>query len=200
MSASYNTPQEDALIKRAAEGDRDAFECILRTYEKMVYSSVKSRIGNDDDALDISQEVFIKIWRYIATYRGDCRFATWVYRICGNACMDFLRHEKASAASPMPTYIDKDGEELTIEPADESESSSPEDTTVRREIADKVRQAIWRLTPEQREVIMLRDIEGYGYEEIASMLGLGMGTVKSRINRARLHLKELLYDVYIPGQ
>ena len=200
MSASYNTPEEDALIKRAADGDQEAFEAIFRTYERLIYNSVKARIGNENDSLDIAQDVFIKIWRYIATYRGDCRFSTWIYRICTNACLDFLRRDRVWAASALPSYIDKAGDEVTVEPCDNSTSSSPEAFAVQRETSNNVRSAIDRLSPEQREIILLRDIEGYGYEEISSMLNLGIGTVKSRISRARLHLKELLSDVYIPSK
>ena len=194
MSTQFNTPEEDDLIKRASEGDRDAFGEIVKLYERLVYNTVKAKIGNEEDALDISQDIFIKVWRYIAKYRGDCRFSTWIYRISQNACLDFLRHAKYVATEPMPTYIDKDGDEVTLEPRDSSESGSPEHSAVRNETVRAVRSAIDRLTPEQREIVILRDIEGYSYESISEMLGIEIGTVKSRINRARLHLKELLSD------
>jgi len=190
----YNTAEENELIARACEGDHAAFGEIVKIYERLIYSTVKARLGNEEDSLDVAQDIFIKIWRSIKNYRADCRFATWVYRITVNACLDFLRHTKFTATEPMPTYTDKDGDEITLEFADESINGSPEAAAERNETVRAVREAIERLSPDQKEVIILRDIEGYSYESISDMLGLEIGTVKSRINRARLHLKELLLD------
>ena len=194
----YNTPEENALIKAAQNGDQAAFGEIVRLFEKLVYNSVKLKVASADDALDLSQEIFIKIWRSIGRYRGDCRFTTWVYKICQNACLDFLRHQRASATEAMPTYTDKDGDEIELEFADESVGSSPEKMTEKREQIKLVRDAIAKLSPEAREVVELRDIEGYSYEVISEMTGLEVGTVKSRLNRARLRLKELLLEAYSP--
>lgn len=195
MSTQYNTPEEDALIKLASSGDRQAFGEIVRLYERVVYNTVKSKVGNSEDALDVSQEIFIKLWKGIGKYRGDCRFSTWVWRISVNAALDFLRHARSTATDPMPTYTDKEGDEVTLELADESALASPERRALQSETVTAVRSAIERLSGEQREVIMLRDIEGYSYEEISDMLGLEIGTVKSRLNRARNHLKELLKEL-----
>ncbi len=194
----YNTPEENALIKAAQGGDQAAFGEIVRLYERLVYNSVKLKSLSDDDAFDVSQEVFVKIWRSIGRYRGDCRFATWIYKICQNACLDFLRHQRATATEAMPTYTDKDGDEIELEFADESASASPEKMAEKREQIKLVRDAIARLSPEAREVVELRDIEGYSYEVISEMTGLEVGTVKSRLNRARLRLKELILEVYSP--
>ena len=192
----YNTPEENALIGAAANGDSEAFGSLYTMYERLVYNTVRLKVGNPDDALDLSQEIFVKIWRSIGRYRGDCRFSTWVYKICINACLDFLRRTKASLTESIPTYTDRDGDEVEIEFADESAASSPELMSEKREKVRLVRDAIAKLSPEAREVVELRDIQGYSYEEIAEMTGLGIGTVKSRLNRARSHLRELLAVVY----
>lgn len=194
LKTQYNTPEEEVLIRRASRGDSEAFGEIVRLFQRLVYNTVRSMVRNEEDVLDVSQEIFIKIWRSIGKYRGDCRFSTWVYRITKNACLDFLRHAKYTAAEPLPTFTDKYGDEACFELRDDSEEASPEHSAVRKETVMAVRTAIERLSPEQREVITLRDIEGYSYEAISDMLGLELGTVKSRINRARLHLKELLSD------
>ena len=194
MSTQFNPPEEELLIKRAAEGDREAFGELVRLYERLVYNTVKARVGNETDALDISQDTFIKIWRSVGKYRGDCRFATWVYRICVNTCIDFLRHSKFTVTEAYPTYTDKDGDENYAELADESTTSDPQRAAERNETSVMVRRAISMLPNEQREVIILRDLEGYSYDDISDMLGLEIGTVKSRINRARLKLRELLAD------
>ncbi|MBQ2765733.1 MAG: sigma-70 family RNA polymerase sigma factor [Clostridia bacterium] len=192
----YNTPEENALIAAAANGDSEAFGSIYTMYERLVYNTVRLKVGNPDDALDLSQEIFVKIWRSIGRYRGDCRFSTWIYKICINACLDFLRHTKLSLAEAMPTYTDRDGDEVEIEFADESTAASPELMSEKRETVRLVRDAIAKLSPDAREVVELRDIQGYSYEEIAEMTGLGIGTVKSRLNRARSHLRELLAAVH----
>lgn len=192
MAHSYNTPEEDAIIRAASEGDRDAFCRIVSMYEKFVYNALRMKIGCAEDAFDLSQEVFIKLWRHLARYRGDCRFSTWIYKICMNTALDHLRREKNVSAEPMPTYTDKDGDEVMPEFRDEDEASSPESVLEKNEAVRTVRRAISRLSEEQREVILLRDIEGYSYEEISDMLNLEIGTVKSRLNRARTNLKTLL--------
>ncbi len=194
----FNTCEEDRLIRAAQNGDSAAFGVIVKLYEKLVYNSVRLKVLSDEDALDVSQNVFIKVWRSIGSYRGDCRFSTWVYKICQNACLDFLRHQKATATEAIPTYKDKDGDEIELEFADESVNASPERMIERREKVMLVRDAMSKLTPDAREIIELRDMEGYSYEAIAEMKGLEVGTVKSRLNRARLQLKALLCEVYIP--
>ncbi len=192
----FNTPEENALIAAAARGDREAFGSLYTMYEKLVYNTVRLKVSSAQDAFDLSQEVFLKIWRSIGRYRGDCRFSTWVYKICVNACLDFLRHAKISVVEAIPTYTDKDGDEVEIEFADESVNASPEGMFEKRETVRLVRDAISKLSPEAREVVELRDIEGYSYDEIAEMTGLEIGTVKSRLNRARGHLRELLAGVW----
>lgn len=194
--SQLNTDEENRLISAASKGDREAFGEIVKLYEKLVYNTVKMKIPCAEDCLDVSQEVFIKLWRAIGTYRGDCRFTTWVYRICLNACLDFLRREQHIKTEQFPTHTDKEGDEITLEFADESSGACPERSLERNEAVRAVRSAIMRLSAEQREVVRLRDIEGYSYEEISEMLDIEIGTVKSRLNRARLNLKQMLAPVY----
>ncbi len=195
MHSQFNTPEENLIISAAARGDRDAFGQLVRLYERFVMSAVRAKVDNEADALDVSQEVFIKAWRSLPSYRGDCRFSTWIYKISANACFDFLRRETKAQTEAMPTFTDKDGDEVTAELPDESVGSSPEEAYERSERIRAVRAAIASLSVEQREVVMLRDIEGRSYEEISEMLELEIGTVKSRLNRARAALKELLAEL-----
>ncbi len=194
LTEQFNTPEESTLIESCKKGDREAFGELISKYERIVYGTVRLKIGKENDALDVSQEVFIKIWRHIAKYRGDCRFSTWVYKIAVNACLDFVRRSKNSVSEPMPTRVDDDGDEVTVEIADEN-TPSPESQAENSEKIAAVRKAIERLNPEQREIILLRDIEGYSYDEISEMLHLEIGTVKSRISRARNNLREILLEV-----
>lgn len=184
---------EAELIKAAAKGDQSAFSELVTAYERLVYNTAKSKVFSHEDAMDVSQEVFIKIWRSLPNWRGECRFATWIYKVCVNASLDFLRRapEETESLSGRP---DEDGEERPLEIADESVSASPESSLEQNETTMAVRRAIAKLPDDQRQIVVLRDIDGYTYEEIAEMLSLGLGTVKSRINRARVRLKALLED------
>ena len=166
---------EEALILAAAGGDRNAFGELVRIYEKLVYNTIRVKVRSEEDALDISQEVFIKIWRALPNWRGECRFSTWIYKVSINCCYDHLRK--------VPGRIDI---------ADETVEASPEKSLDRNETITAVRAAIAKLSDEQREIVVLRDIDGHTYEEIAEMLDLEIGTVKSRLNRARANLREML--------
>ena len=182
---------EAELIKAAANGDQSAFSELVTEYERLVYNTVKSKVLSAEDAMDISQEVFIKIWKALPNWRGECKFATWVYKVCINASLDFLRRapEKTESLSGRP---DDDGDERPLDIADDSVQASPERRLEQSETTMAVRRAIAKLPEDQRQIVILRDIDGYSYDEIADMLSLGIGTVKSRINRARTRLKSLL--------
>ncbi len=183
------TKDESALIKAAARGDEAAFGEIVTTYERLVFSTLKSKVMSIEDAMDLSQEVFIKIWRALPNWRGDCKLSTWIYKVCVNTSLDFLRRSpEVETVSMSPD----DEDDRPFEVADESITASPERQAEQNETTAAVRRAIASLPDDQRQVIMLRDIEGFSYDEISEMLSLGIGTVKSRINRARMRLKALL--------
>lgn len=190
---ALKSDNEAELIKAAAKGDQSAFSELVTAYERLVYSTARSKVLSHEDAMDVSQEVFIKIWRSLPNWRGECKFATWIYKVCVNASLDFLRRAPEETES-LSGHPDEDGEERPLEVADESVSASPESSLERNETTMAVRRAIAQLPEDQRQIVVLRDIDGYTYEEIAEMLSLGLGTVKSRINRARVRLKSLLED------
>ena len=192
---SGKTENEDALVHAAANGDKTAFGELVSSYENFVYNTVRSKIRSDEDALDISQEVFIKIWRALPNWRHECRFSTWIYKVCVNSAYDFLRKNSNMQTESLWVTND-DGEEREIDIADETVDASPEKSLERNETNSAVREAIMKLSTEQREIVILRDINGFTYDEIAEMLGLEIGTVKSRLNRARGNLRLLLADVY----
>ena len=183
------TEDESALIKAAARGDEAAFGEIVTTYERLVFSTLKSKVMSAEDAMDLSQEVFIKIWRALPNWRGDCKLSTWIYKVCVNTSLDFLR--RSPDVETISTSPD-DEDDRPFEVADDSIAASPERQAEQNETTAAVRRAIASLPDDQRQVIMLRDIEGFSYDEISEMLSLGIGTVKSRINRARMRLKALL--------
>ena len=186
---------EDELIARAAEGDAQAFAELVKKYEKLVYNLSYQASGNADDAFDISQEVFIKVYRSLRKFRGDCRFFTWLYRITMNTVKDYIRSQKRRKTVSLSDYDeDEENPSGTRDIPDEGAEADPEEMTEKKERRELVRQAIGQLSEDHRTVVTLRDMEGYSYEEIAEMLGLEIGTVKSRLNRARLAIKEYLLD------
>ena len=182
---------ELVLIRRTAEGDEAAFTQITEKYEKLVYNMARFYIKNPDDALDISQEVFLRLWRTAAQFRGECSLSSWIYRLTKNICADFSRKKKIRETVPL-SATDTDGEELALEIPDYD--MIPENEILRREIVSAVRSAITQLGDDYREIIILRDIKAYSYEEISEILLIPVNTVKSRLSRARQSLKKILSD------
>ncbi|MBQ4575555.1 MAG: sigma-70 family RNA polymerase sigma factor [Clostridia bacterium] len=190
---------EDLVIKRAVSGDKEAFGELVRAYESMVYNTAMQALRNAEDAYDVSQEVFIKAWRSLGSFRGESKFSTWIYRITCNQIKDYIRAKSRHAAISLSEYDSEEDTEKETDIPDTDRSVMPEEVYLRDELRDTVREAIASMSEDHRQIIVLRDIEGYSYEEIAEMLGLGIGTVKSRINRARNAVKEFLIKRNIFG-
>ena len=187
--------EEQELVFRASKGDAQAFSELVRKYERLVYNLSYQASGNADDAFDISQEVFIKVYRSLRKFRGDCRFFTWLYRITMNTVKDYLRTQKRKKTVSLSDYDEEDENSPgTRDIPDDTAEADPEEMTERKERRALVRQAIAQLSEDHRIIITLRDMEGYSYEEIAEMLELEIGTVKSRLNRARQAIKEYLLE------
>ena len=180
-----------SLLRQAADGDTDAFSRLVSELEKPVFRLAYSIMGNREDAEDVSQEAFLRLWRTLGSFRGDASVVTYMLTITKNAALDELRRRKSRPTFPM-TVQDEDGEERQADYADPDPDSDPAKAYARRERIEGVRRAIADLPTEQRIILTLRDMEGRSYEEIADILGLNEGTVKSRLFRARQALKNLL--------
>ncbi len=186
------------LIERAGRGDGDAFGELMRRHESMIFNAVMGIVRNTEDAQDITQEAFFKAYRSLGSFRRDSRFSSWVYRIAVNTAKDHLRSEaRHPHVSLDKDSEDDDGESEPMQVADESVSADPQASAEKNETRRIVRAALARLSENHREILILRDIEGYSYEDISDMLGLELGTVKSRINRARVALKQELVRMNI---
>ena len=172
---------EILLISRARTGDREAFSALVEQYRDNVYRLAYRMCGNEYDADEAAQEAFVAAWRALPNFRGDAKFSTWLYRLTTNAAIDVMRREKRRQTIG-------DGE--MIEVADESDS--PQETVERTEQQEAVQKALATLSDEYREVLLLRYMEELDYAEIAEVLKLPSGTVKSRINRAKAALKTAL--------
>lgn len=172
---------EILLISRARGGDRDAFGELVEQYRDNVYRLAYRMCGNAYDADEAAQEAFVAAWRALPNFRGDAKFSTWLYRLTTNAAIDVMRREKRHQTVG-------DGE--MIEVADDADS--PQETVERTEQQEAVQKALATLSEEYREVLLLRYMEELDYAEIAEVLQLPSGTVKSRINRAKAALKAAL--------
>lgn len=180
------------LIQRAKGGDNDAFCEIVKKYENYCYRLAFCALKNTDDAWDVCQETFIRVYRSLQSFRCDCELSTWLYRVCHNAIYDFIRKSKKNA--PLSVSDISSDDEQDFELADTDESNNPENALMKKERIRMVRLAISELSHEHKQILLLRDIEGFGYDEIAEILHLEIGTVKSRISRARAALKKVLIE------
>ena len=179
------------IVRKVLQGDANAFEKLVTEYERAVYAIAQRMTGNAEDAADMTQETFIKAYNSLSSFRGDSKFSVWLYRIANNVCLDFLRSRSRKPTVSLSTE-DDDGEETQLDIADESQS--PELLLENALTRDAVRRGLDSLPPDYRQILLLREIQGLSYEEIAAALGLESGTVKSRIFRARKRLCTFLIE------
>lgn len=180
---------ERELVSAAQGGDQDAFARLVERSQDKVYHLAYRMTGSPEDAADLTQEAFLNAWRGLARFGGQSTFSTWLYRLTSNVCIDFLRRQSRREALSM-TVEEPGGESRQADLPDER--WSPERALARREDLRALEEALAALSPDHRQVLLLREIEGLSYAEIAQCLGLEAGTVKSRIARARLALRDLL--------
>ena len=179
--------EERTLIARVLDGDTDAFEPLVLEHQTNVYRLAFRMLGNDADAADAAQDAFIKAYTSLSSFRGESRFSVWLYRLTNNICVDMLRRRRET----IPIESDNDEGEATELPLPD-ERWSPEVLAERAEDVRAVRSAMAALSPEYREILTLREIGGLSYEELADALHLEVGTVRSRLNRARKKLADEL--------
>jgi RNA polymerase sigma-70 factor (ECF subfamily) len=178
---------DEFTLRRAQKGDAQAFEQLVTPHEQMLWRVCWHYTRHQEDAADCLQEAMLKAWRAIKTYRGECSLSSWLYRIAATVCLDFLRRQKRL---PVTESADEMAEEDGFTPMDDS--PTPDEAVIRAESADNIRAAIDSLPADMRTVIVLYALQGLGYEEIASTMQTNVGTVKSRISRARTHLRKIL--------
>ena len=170
------------FVTRLRAGDRGAFEDLVRAQQHRVYGLALRMLGNPAEAQDVAQEVFIRAHRGLPEFRGDARLSTWLYTIASRLCLNRLAGSERR--------LTRHGEETLRQLADAR--PGPDEAMERGELEEALHRAIAELPEERRVVVVLRDVEGLAYEEIADVLALPVGTVRSRLHRARLDLKEKL--------
>lgn len=179
---------EKELISLLKKGDRDAFNELVARYQSKVINISYNLLSDSEDALDASQEVFIKIYRNISTFRESSSLSTWIYRITVNICRDTLRKRQRTADTVSITGEDDETQDIP------DTGSSPELMTEHTELQLAVRRAIAELSEEYKTVLTLCDIEGMSYDDISAILRIPTGTVKSRLNRARAALRKKISE------
>jgi len=177
----------EELVRAAAQGDENAFAQLVRLHENKVYHLALRMCGNSEDAADVAQEAFLAAWRGLPNFRQEADFSTWLYRLTSNAAIDHLRRVKKQRLD-----VSLDDEELNLDAPDRS--PTPHQAAEGAELRQAVAAALGRLSDEHRAVLMLREVSQLSYEEIASRLELDLGTVKSRISRARNSLRKILLE------
>ena len=179
---------ENEIIRSVLRGNVNDFEKLVTAYEKNVYNIALRMVGDPDDAADMTQETFIKAYRALSGFRGDSKFSTWLYRIASNVCLDFLRSRSRHPQVSLST-VDED-DRATFELPDMRQN--PEEQLMKKLGMEAVRRGLEQLPEQQRQILVLRELGGLSYAELAQTLGLEEGTVKSRIFRARKRLCALL--------
>jgi RNA polymerase sigma-70 factor (ECF subfamily) len=195
--ASASAAEEARLVERLVARDEAAFSSLVRTYERRIFVLLVRMIGNRAEAEELAQEVFVQVFKAIGSFRGDSKLSTWIYRIALNLSKNrskYLRVRHTSRQEPLDALEERaasaEGAATGVAPVDRLER--PDEAVAGRQLEAIVRRAIRELEPTFRECLVLRDIEELSYEEIEVITGLPLGTVKSRIHRARAHLRELV--------
>ena len=181
--------QEQNWIEAAKGGDQEAFGHLVRLYEKRVFALTLRMCKNPADAEEVAQEAFLAAWQGLPFFRGDSSFSTWLYRLVSNACVDLLRREGRHKAAAGPSLNDEEAA------ADVTDSApSPQSLAERAELREQIEAGLAALPPDYRQVLLLREMHQRSYQEIADILELDLGTVKSRINRGRKQLRNFLLN------
>ena len=189
--------REAALIERCAAGDEFACSELVAEHERMVYQLALNLLGDREEALDLSQEVFLRVFRMIHRFRGQSALRTWIFRIVVNQARNrqrWWRRRHVRQQVSLDEHIEQHGEL----PARRDAVTSPDRALDRRQLADQIQRALETLPFDERTVIVLREVDGLSYEEMAFSLGVTLGTVKARLTRARQALRACLKETHAP--
>ena len=184
---------DDLLLHKAAGGDPAAFEELMTPLEGMIWRVCWHYTGNREDAADCGQETMLRIWRSLSSWRGDSGFESWVYRVAANCCLDFLRRRKRDRSESIEPLREQGFDPPDPKPGTEAQ-------VMDREEKERLREGIRRLPEDQREALVLTQLEHVPYDRAAQLLGTTEGTVKSRVNRAKAKLKEWMSGELSPAE
>lgn len=182
---------EKELLRKSKQGHLASFEELISTHQQKVYNIALRMLVNEQDAFDASQEVFIKVYRNLDKFQENSSFSTWLYRITTNTCLDMLRKNKEKKNEiSMDSPMEFEDREASFQLEDKK--ADVEEEILKRERRQALYAALEQLNEEHKKMIVLRELQGMSYQEIADITGTNIGTVKSKINRARISLKNSL--------
>jgi RNA polymerase sigma-70 factor, ECF subfamily len=183
------------LVERVRTGDQRAFKSLVERYQRKVYAVALGMLKDKEDARDVAQEAFVKVYRYLDHFKGDASFYTWLYRITVNICIDVMR-KKGNAREDVEfdETIAHDTAEANIGALGTMLGTNPQKSALRKELSDKILAALEQVPPKHREILLLREIEGMSYEDLSRTLEIPKGTVMSRLFHARLKVQKVLNE------
>jgi len=184
------------LVQRVQQGDQRAFKLLVERYQRKIYAVALGMLKDKEEAKDVSQEAFIKVYRYMTHFKGDASFYTWLYRITVNLCIDHMRRKGGSSKGDAQVEFDEaqalDTTEANLGALGSKLGTNPQKSALRRELAEKIAQAFEQIPENHREILLLREVEGMSYEDLARVLEIPKGTVMSRLFHARIKMQKIL--------
>lgn len=184
------------LVKRVKTGDQRAFKLLVERYQRKVYSVAYGMLKDKEESLDVSQEAFIKVYKYLDHFKGDSSFYTWLYRITVNICIDVIRKRgnMKGEAVEFDESVPMDLSEANLGALGTRLGTNPQRSALRRELAEKIEEALAALPERHRAILLLREVEGMSYEELSATLEIPKGTVMSRLFHARAKVQKMLRE------
>jgi RNA polymerase sigma-70 factor, ECF subfamily len=184
------------LVKRVKSGDQRAFRLLVERYQRKVYSVALGMVKDREEAMDVSQEAFVKVYKYLDHFKGDSSFYTWLYRITTNICIDVIRKRGAAKgdAIEFDESVQVDLGEAQIGALGSRLGTNPQKSALRKELAAKIEEALQAVPEKHRAILLLREVEGMSYEDLARTLEIPKGTVMSRLFHARAKVQKILSE------
>jgi RNA polymerase sigma-70 factor (ECF subfamily) len=184
------------LVTRVRQGDQRAFRLLVERYQRKVFSVALGMLKDKEEAMDVSQEAFVKVYKYLDHFKGDSSFYTWLYRITVNICIDVLRKRNALKGEQVEfdETVKMDAAEANIGSLGSQMGTNPQKAALRRELAEKINEALQEVPEKHRAILLLREVEGMSYEDLARTLEIPKGTVMSRLFHARLKVQKILSE------
>jgi RNA polymerase sigma-70 factor (ECF subfamily) len=183
------------LVQRVRTGDQRAFKLLVERYQRKVYAVALGMLKDKEEARDVAQEAFVKVYRYLDHFKGDASFYTWLYRITVNICIDVMRRKGSGRGDEHVEFdesVKMDTAEANLGSLGTRLGTNPQKSALRRELADRITSAIQQIPEAHREILLLREVEGMSYEDLSRILKIPKGTVMSRLFHARLKMQKIL--------
>jgi RNA polymerase sigma-70 factor, ECF subfamily len=185
------------LVKRVQSGDQRAFRTLVERYQRKVYSVAYGMLKDREEAMDVSQEAFVKVYKYLDHFKGDSSFYTWLYRITVNICIDVIRKRGGGGRTEDVEFDETmahDTAEAQIGALGSRLGTNPQKSALRRELAEKIQEALAQIPEKHRAILLLREVEGLSYEDLSRVLEIPKGTVMSRLFHARAKVQKILSE------